>query len=139
MTRRSTFALFALQTPAGKQAARRRFVGSWRLAKAELTTGGRSVEHPYGNHATGRLTYDADGYVSAQIMADQGSYGAFFGTYSVDDSAGVIIHSIEGSSQPRQAGTQQRRRFRFSSDTLTLEGDGPEGHTVTVWQRLRPR
>jgi hypothetical protein len=139
MTRRHALTLFAAQTPSQKQASRRRFVGSWRLAKAELITAGRSVAHPYGSNATGRLTYDADGFVSAQIMSDQGAYGAFFGTYSVDEREGVVVHRVEGSSQPRQAGADQRRRFRFSSDTLTLEGDGPEGRTITVWQRLRPR
>jgi hypothetical protein len=139
MTRRHALALFAVQTPAQKQASRRKFVGSWRLGKSALISGGRTVEHPYGSNATGRLTYDADGYMSAQIKGDQGAFGAFFGTYDVDERAGVIIHNIEGSSQPRQAGSKQERRFRFSSDTLTLDGEGPEGHTITVWQRLRPR
>lgn len=120
-------------------ADRRRFIGSWRLAQARLVTPARSIDHPYGKNATGRLIYDGDGYMSAQIIADAGAYGSFFGTFDVDPENGIVTHTIEGSSQPRQAGTKQRRRFRFSSDTLTLEGDAPEGRTVTVWQRLRPR
>jgi Lipocalin-like domain len=83
--------------------------------------------------------YDIDGYMSAQIAGSEGAYGAFFGTYDVEERAGVIVHNIEGSSQAAQAGTKQIRRFRFSSDTLTLEGEGPEGRTITVWQKVRPR
>ncbi|HET8547839.1 MAG TPA: lipocalin-like domain-containing protein [Bryobacteraceae bacterium] len=139
MTRRQAVATLAFQSHSQTQSSRRRFVGSWRLAQSQLIAGGRTVQHPYGKNAAGRLIYDADGYMSAQIMADEGAYGAFFGTYDIDEREAIVTHTIEGSSQPRQAGTRQRRRFRFSSDTLTLEGDGPEGHTVTTWQRLRRR
>ena len=102
-----------------------------------LTPGG-TIGHPYGKNASGRLIYDPDGHMSAQIMAENGAFAAFFGTYDVDERAGLITHNIVESSQPRQAGTRQRRRFRFSSDILTLEGDAPEGRTITTWQRLRP-
>ena len=139
MTRRNVLAAFSLQTLSPRQAARRRFVGSWRQAQAELRRPGRGIEHPYGKSAIGRLMYDPDGSMSAQIMADQGAYGSFFGTYEVDEREGVIVHNIEGSSQAGQLGTKQKRRFRFSSDTLTLEGDGPDGHSVSIWQRVRRR
>jgi hypothetical protein len=131
-------ALLAVPTRPGRD-PRRKFIGAWRLAHSQVITGTRKLEHPYGKNAAGRIIYDASGYMSVQIMGDDGAYGSFFGTYDVDESAGIVAHTIEGSSQPRHAGTRQRRRFRFSSDTMTLEGDGPEGRTITVWQRLPAR
>jgi hypothetical protein len=139
LSRRQALALFAAPAPTTRYDPRRKFVGAWRLAHAEVVTGTRKLQHPYGKHAAGRIIYEAGGHMSVQIMGDDGAYGSFFGTYEVDENAGVVAHTIEGSSQPRHAGTMQRRRFRFSSDTMTLEGEGPEGRTITVWQRLRPR
>ena len=45
---------------------------------------------------------------------------AYFGTYTVDEKAGVVVHHVEGASFPNWIGTDQRREFTLSGRRLTL-------------------
>ena len=136
-----------------------KLVGSWKLISYELfTSPGAEVRYPLGRDVVGRITYDSVGRMSVHIMqsgrprsdgifSSQGTpeqmiaayrgYMAYFGTYTVDEARGVLIHKVEGSLYPNNVGTNQQRRYSFSGDRLILEADTDlGGRTKLVWERL---
>ncbi len=140
-------------------------VGTWKLvAIEERNAQGESVTPlDYGPEPVGLLVYDATGHMSAQAMrrgrpplpsddvhlapAERAKaafvgYNAYFGTYKVDQRAGVVIHHVEGSLIPNWEGTDQRRRFTISGDKLVLEppafqAGGQQRTRRLTWQRVR--
>lgn len=69
-------------------------------------------------------------------------YFGYFGTYTVDESAGIVTHHVEGASHPDFTGTDQRRRFMLQSDRLVLTtarepAAGPGVTYVATWERPR--
>jgi hypothetical protein len=109
------------------------------------------------------LTYDGASHMSVQIMKtnrpvfgsgddqDEGSieeltaafkgYAAYYGTYSVDEQAGVITHHVVASMVPNWIGTDQRREAVLAGDRLTLSARlrwraGQEWFFRLVWKRL---
>src|SRR6266850_4867206 len=117
-------------------------VGSWRLISfEERTTDGGGVIPVWGPSPAGRLTYDSGGRMSVQLMnprrptfaspdrlggtvdevreAYQG-YLAYYGTYSVDLTAGAVIHHVEGALYPNDIGTDLRRSFQLNGRRLRL-------------------
>jgi lipocalin-like protein len=143
------------------QSVAERLVGHWRLVSCEAVTDGR-VEHPYGQDAVGQIAYDSAGHVAVQIMrrdrkqfasGDIGvatpdelsaafvGYVAYFGSYSVDESAGVVTHHLDASWFPNWVGSEQRRFFALEGDRLTLttppiQSQGGKSVFRLVWQRL---
>lgn len=137
------------------------FVGTWRLVSFEVRYSDGEVAFPYGQGAVGRLTYDARGNMSAQMIspsvprfshpdwtratpdeARAAFLGAlsYLGTYEVHEAEGVVTHKVEASLFPNWAGTEQRRRFALSGDCLTLSTpDLPHGErtfvATMIWQR----
>jgi hypothetical protein len=68
-------------------------------------------------------------------------YGAYFGTYEVDEAKGLVIHHVEGSLIPNWEGSDQRRRFTIADDKLTLEppefrAAGQQRTRRLTWQRI---
>jgi hypothetical protein len=140
-------------------------VGTWKLVAIEERDahGKRVTPLDYGPEPVGMLMYDAAGHMSVHAMrrgrprldsedvhratpeqakAAFTGYGAYFGTYTVDERAGMVIHYVEGSLLPNWEGTQQRRRFTISGDKLILEPPefkaAGEGRTRRLtWQRVR--
>lgn len=142
-----------------------KLVGTWKLltieernAQGELVT---SLD--YGPQPMGLLIYDATGHMSVHAMrrgrprlpsddvhlapperakAAFVGYNAYFGTYEVDERAGVVVHHVEGSLIPNWEGTHQRRRFTISGDKLVLEpppfqAGGQQRTRCLTWQRVR--
>ena len=123
-------------------------VGTWRLVSfvARDPDGGES--DTYGAEPRGVLMYDLGGRMSVHIarasrdaLADalEGYFG-YFGRYSVDASAGIVTHHVEGASHPDFAGTDQRRLFTLQDERLVLstapdQSDGPAITYVATWQR----
>lgn len=115
----------------------RRFVGAWRLVSET---------------ADGMLTYDPSGAMSVQsaprrvrsragatptpaeaLHAIEG-YVAYFGTYTIDEAAGVVTHHRVGNVQPGPA-DDLVRSFEFAAgDRLILRPVGGVGEIV--WQRV---
>ena len=139
-----------------------KFVGVWKLVSFEQRTTAGALTYPMGQKPVGRLTYDASGHMSAQIMLPdrtrfdapskvRGSpeqkiaafdgYTAYYGTYTVDDAHRTVIHHVEASLYPNWVGTEQRRLFEFSEGKLILRavngsgGPGTEGRLV--WERVK--
>lgn len=66
----------------------------------------------------------------AQALLD--GYVAYWGTYTVDAEAGVVIHHVQSDISGGYAGTDQRRPFRLEGDRLVI-GDGK------TWTRVLER
>ena len=138
-------------------------VGTWRLVSFESKTAGGAIRHQLGPAATGRLVYDAAGYMSAQLMdperpqfasgdLTQGSdtevraavagYIAYYGTYTIDQTRGVVTHHVQGALFPNWVGGDQTRYFRLDGNRLTVTTPpirigGEDSRTVLVWERVR--
>jgi len=124
----------------GTQPLSARLIGRWNLISFEESSG-ESTAYPLGRDATGQIGYDAAGNMAVQIMKAQrplfasgdqgvgtmeemsaalGGYVAYCGTYSVDETARVVTHSLTMSLFPNWVGTEQRRHVVFNGDQLTL-------------------
>src|SRR5260370_251935 len=89
--------------------AAQKFVGSWKLISYEYISSAGEVSYPRGREPIGRITYDAAGRMSVQMMqpgrpksdgivqdeetpeqmiAAYRGYSAYFGTYTVDETRG---------------------------------------------------
>jgi hypothetical protein len=117
VNRRKALAVISFAAPASAKpirfGKRKAFLGVWRLVSCESKqTPTGAVQYPYGNNPIGRLTYDASGRMSAQIMKPDrrtsvaataaasaiaeisaeemrevlAGYIAYFGTFDVDES-----------------------------------------------------
>lgn len=117
-----------------------RFFGAWSLTSYELRLASGTVSKPFGDHPIGRIIYMKNGQMSAQLMppalalfasadplqatADEAdhawrNYIGYWGTFTVDSRAGIVIHHIEGGGWfPNWIGQKQIRSFRFSGDEL---------------------
>ncbi len=118
-----------------------RVVGSYRLISAEgRSTDGR-VTYDWGPEPLGRLMLDAGGRMSVHLLNPNRrrfasgdflrptaeeleevfvGYFGYFGSYTLDESAGVLTFHVEGAAYPNYIGTDQRRFFDFDGTRLTL-------------------
>jgi hypothetical protein len=134
------------------------FIGAWTLISYELLLPSGVVEKPMGDHPLGRILYLDNGQMSAQVVAsgfeplanadsreatpeEAGrawrNYVGYWGTFTVDVGAGVVIHAVEGAWFPNWIGQKQVRQYRFSGNTLTLETDSPAWHAKLTWRRIQ--
>ena len=114
-------------------------VGTWDLVNYDMKpVGGGEVVHPLGSNAIGRLTYAADGSMSAFIAAADRpaigwrgesieaeaaayeSFNAYAGTYSID--GGRVVHQLEQhiDNEAHVRGEQHRRVMRRGLDLFLL-------------------
>ena len=138
-------------------------VGTWRLVSFESRTTGGEMRYQLGRAARGQLLYDAAGHMSAQLMdperpqfasgdmargsdaevrAAMVGYIAYYGTYTLDLSRGVVTHHVQGALFPNWVGGDQVRYFRLDGDRLTITTPpirigGEDSTTVLVWERAR--
>jgi len=138
-------------------------VGSWRLLSfVAHHEDGRDTED-YGDKPLGCLLYDERGRMSVHIANSHGialssgdllrvvteepqraydAYFGYFGTCTVDESAGTVTHLIEGASHSGYAGTSQQRFYTLQGDHLVLRtqpehASGAEVVYVAKWERYR--
>lgn len=139
-----------------------RFTGTWRLLACEGQWSDGRVTRPYGDEPGGLLVYDGQGRFSGQIMARgrpaftagnllKGSdaevraafegYLAYYGSYTVAESEGLMIHLVEGSFFPNWIGERQVRKFEFTGEgrlrlsTLPIKGARADLTVVLLWER----
>ncbi|MSR13421.1 MAG: lipocalin-like domain-containing protein [Gammaproteobacteria bacterium] len=138
-------------------------IGSWDLVSLENLGADGSVQQPFGEHPVGRLTYTADGLMSAQIMhgerakfktaelysgtpeekiAAYNSYIAYYGSFAIDTAAHTLTHHVTASLFPNWLGGDQVRFYELAGDTLTLTSKAFPAHGTqvtphVVWQRVR--
>ena len=140
--------------------SRSALVGTWRLLSAESIAEG-SPAYPWGQHPIGRLTYEASGWMAAQVGRKDCprlssndwtalnpdeyrraflSYLSYYGSYSVHGE--TVIHHLEGASIPDWVGTDQVRYFEFVGNCLKLRTpsmmspDGREAVITLIWERV---
>lgn len=138
-----------------------KLVGVWKLVSLEAQDpSGRTTGYPFGRKAQGRLIYEANGRMAVQLMnpdrpkfaandllltseaevrAAFDGYAAYYGSYSVDQGQGLVVHHVEAAHIPNWVGTGQVRHFDLQGNRLTLQGPlerGGQGTVSLVWERL---
>ena len=61
-------------------------------------------------------------------------YIAYFGTYTVDEQAGIVTHHRHDSLQPGDAGDLVRK-YEFAGDRLVLRA--PNSTLEVTWERIK--
>lgn len=112
-----------------------RFVGTWKLESYERRSATGGITRPYGEHPVGQLMYDAAGHMSAQLMAPDGGYLGYFGTYTVLDAENTVLHRVEGCVRLNWVGSDQRRAYEFTGDRLILTAIRDGNTNRLVWAR----
>lgn len=158
MNRRTTltFGTIALlyigaAAPASAQSLKDQVVGAWTLsAGTENFTDGKKLT-PW---ATGNLIFTSTGQFSQFLIGNEraktspsvrtpaGPAVGYFGSYSVDEAAGVLTLKIASGVTPVFDGTDRPVKFSLKGDTLTLtspEVKTPEGPMVPIneWKRAK--
>ena len=143
--------------------AANKFTGTWRLLACEGQWSDGRVTYPYGHEPGGLLIYDGQGSFAGQIMTQErpafatgnllkGSdaevraafegYLAYYGSYTVDETNGLMVHDVEGSFFPNWIGDRQVRRFEFLDDgrlrlsTMPIQGARAQLIVVLLWERV---
>jgi len=148
------------EIPPRQRSLREQLIGHWALVSLAAVNGSE-VEYPMGQDIEGVITYEQTDHMATQIMRhdrprfasgdmDRGTlaelsaavagYTAYFGTYSVDESAAVVTHHVKGSLFPNWVGTEQRREIVLDGDSLTLTSqpilfEGKTRAFRVVWKR----
>jgi hypothetical protein len=132
------------------------FIGGWRLVSFMSFDADSRAPRP-GAYDSGIIIYDASGRMTAQLMhssnrADHAPatsddraaayrrYLGYWGLFTVDAATGVVVHQVEGSSNPSWVGSKQVRHFSFAENGARLTLSVKSGDRVTstlVWERLR--
>lgn len=135
-------------------------VGTWTLHSLMVDHDGVKNE-PYGHNPHGAVTFGPDGRFSLIISRSdlrpiasnnrlQGTdeenraivHGsiAYFGTYTVDESARTFTVHVEGGTFPNWVGTDQKRIFSISGDELKYTNTNRSagaGTALVVWKRAK--
>jgi Lipocalin-like domain len=145
-------------------------VGSWSLVSRVSTLSNGEVLPDRGLATTpkGLLIYDRTGHVAAQLSR-QGrtvemigeecneatkirgtndtaqtvlGYDAYFGTFTVNEKEGFVVHHLESALFPGDVGKDIKRNFTISGDKLTIKfntttADGKPVTRTLVWERMK--
>jgi len=132
---------------------RKPFVGTWRLISI---TGGNPATTTRGDKPTGLIIYDAHGNMAAQIQPDRQrptyrgtptpeqlaerarGYTAYFGTYTIDEKAGIVTHHRQGQLDSGAVDFVRKFTLTDGGNRIVLTpvgGTGPP--TYLTWERVR--
>ncbi len=142
------------------------FLGTWRLISWENRDAGGQLGYPLGPDALGYITYTADGYIFAQIMAaeratlaTQNPFGgadteaaaaarshmSYCGKYEVRTGGETdeVVHRVAISDFPNWVGGEQLRFYKFEGEKLILSAPPfqtkkGEIPTFLIWERAKP-
>ncbi len=128
-------------------------VGTWQIVEWWVRDGkSGDRQYPYGRQPAGLCVYDATGHVLVHVARRDDGLGegrrrafsqdelrnlvegqlAYFGTYAVDASRGVLSEHVEHDVAREQSGRARDVPYRVDGDRLIL-GDG------TSWQAVLMR
>ena len=131
-------------------------VGTWRLVEQRITLPNGEVIYPLGKDATGFIMYTHDGYMSAQLMAQNRpvyaskdvfvgtieemasaakGYLAYSGRYEVDDENNVLVHHMEVSMNPTWLGQKQVRNVKIEGNRMIITTN--INTAVMTWERCK--
>jgi hypothetical protein len=139
-------------------ATHRQLIGFWKLISfdSRSVTGELLASNP---GQTGFLHYTASGHVMLHLMqpyrrrnvgsaptpdetmATYRSYASYFGPYTVNEAAGVVVHHLDASFNSPAPGTDLELDYELSGRRLTLkaptqDADGQEVLATITWERL---
>ena len=126
---------------AAARAANARFAGTWKLI---------------GDGVLGFMAYDPAGYVSVaaapttppafaaarptpeEALAAMNGYTAYWGSFAVNDAAGVVTHQTFGALSTAVSGLDLVRAFSMSGNRLTLRQPSvADGRPISqTWERV---
>lgn len=107
-------------------------VGSWRLISSEGHRSDGTIAYDQGESPTGRVMFNAGGRLSIHLTRPDRSnfvsgdflrptpeeckdaardYFGYFGSYTVDEDAGIVTFHVEGAAYPNYVGTDQVRYY----------------------------
>ena len=125
--------------------------GNWEEWNGQISN---SFAERMGGNPFGLIMYDEAGNMSVNIMrrsrpefesddvvnidADKikpayTGYSAYFGTYEVRESEGIVLHRRTGNLIPNYVGSEVKRAYSFEGDRLMLSAT--PGRRL-VWRRL---
>ena len=136
-------------------------VGSWRLVSSEGHSSDGNIEHDQGESPAGRAMFDANGRLSLHLtrpnrtnwasgdflrptqdecLETARDYFGYFGSYTIDDDAGVVTFHVEGAAYPNYVGTDQVRYFTIEGNRLILRtpperAGGADVTYYVTWER----
>jgi hypothetical protein len=130
-------------------------IGGWQLVDWSTYYPDGRREQPFGADAIGQIMYSADRHMTCHLaranrpLVDAGylevpdetlgrvirSYSGYWGSFTVDAAAGLVIHHVTGAWYPNFAAVDQPRRYAFEDDLLFLEADIAETRVRLTWQR----
>ncbi len=156
-----TAALLASFWMSAATAAEPSLAGTWTLTAADRLKPDGSRVRDYGERPKGRLIIDAQGRYSLQIFngdrpriasgdkatatleelagAVVGS-STHYGTVAIDPAAHVLVFRIEGASFVNWEGTEQRRKYALTADSLSYQVPTPRADgsvPISEWKRER--
>ena len=132
------------------------FAGAWSLTRIERRDAAGELLAPPVEDRLGYIIYDAAGYMGVALMrpgrqpysaggptaeealAQMGTYTSYFGRFTVNEAEGYVTHHLEGSLNPRGAGSDYRRYYTFGENTLVLQPPAGEdgSKSLITWERL---
>ena len=140
-------------------AAEPTLAGTWTLTAADRLGSDGARARDYGEHPKGRLIIDDQGRYSLQIFSGErlkvasgdkarataeeyasavmGS-STHYGTVAVDPVAHVLVFKIAGASFPNWEGSEQRRRYVLTADSLSYQVPTPRADgsvPISEWRR----
>ena len=134
--------------------------GTWLLeSRIDVTAAGeRRVEPSLGEDPVALLIYDRSGHFAAQFMKRdrsgvvsdsaiaavnntraQAGYDAYFGTYTVDDTANTVTQRLLGSLSPENVGSVLTREMHVRGDELVIRLHTSAAGGIAVTRTLRWR
>ena len=132
---------------------RKPFVGTWRLISI---TGGNTSAATTRGKPTGLIIYDAHGYMAAQIQPDRQrptytgtptaeqlaerarGYTAYFGTYTIDEKAGIVTHHRQGQLDSGAVDFVRKFELTDGGNRIVLTPVGGTGAPIQLtWERVR--
>lgn len=122
--------------PAGEDA--KRFIGTWRAVNDGQL--GVMIYDNLGNMAVQVMpTRQRQKYAGAQPTPDEAKdavtgYLAYFGTYTVDESAHTITHHRKGALNPSQVGQDAVRHYEFAPGDRLVLIPVESGNRI-IWER----
>src|SRR4029453_7535440 len=118
--------------------------GTWQLlSRIDITADGeRRSESSLGEDPVALLIYDRGGHFAAQFMRRdrsvdvpdgpsgarnnsraQGGYGAYLGTYTINDETGPVTQRLTGALSRENVGLVLTRAMEVEGDTLVIKLD----------------
>jgi hypothetical protein len=135
-------------------------VGTWELVSLSASAQDGSVFYPFGEDATGYITYTRDGFMSAQLMrSGRPAYGsadihaatltemasaaagyvAYAGRFEVDEDARTVRHHVAVSLIPNWVDSALERSCEIAADRLVLSPGLEQVAGVTSTLRVELR